>query len=154
MGPLTEQRKNGAIPEKSEPAAGQPIPLQRQEAGGRGKGQTRPQRRHPHQMANRLPVSNQRLPEILDGQHPPGGSHPEISAPEGTQGAPDRCAWKLRLGLRRREGTPHRGRVHLSSSWLPELLGQGRHKTQAQPSLRFCGVPENWSHTQCRASSI
>ena len=33
----------------------------------------------------------------------------------------------------------------LSSSWLPELLGRGRHKTQAQLSLCFCGVPENWN---------
>ena len=40
-------------------------------------------------MANRLPVSNQRLPEILDGRHPLEGSQPEISFPEETQGAPD-----------------------------------------------------------------
>ena len=26
---------------------------------------------------------------------------------------------------------------------LPELLQRGRHKTQAQPSLRLCGEPEN-----------
>ena len=35
------------------------------------------------------------------------------------------------------------GESALTSSWLPELLGWGRHKTQAQPSLRLCGVPEN-----------
>ena len=35
------------------------------------------------------------------------------------------------------------GRVRPSSSWLPELLRWGRHKTQAQPCLCFCGVPEN-----------
>ena len=40
-------------------------------------------------MANRLPVSNQRLPEILDGWHLPGGSQPEISFLEETQGTPD-----------------------------------------------------------------
>ena len=32
-----------------------------------------------------------------------------------------------------------------SSYWLSELLGRGRHKMQAQPSLCFCGVPENWN---------
>ena len=30
-----------------------------------------------------------------------------------------------------------------SSSWSPELLRQGRHKTQAQPSLGLYGVPKN-----------
>ena len=38
-----------------------------QKAGGRRKGQIWPQRRHPYHTANRPPVSNQRLPEILDG---------------------------------------------------------------------------------------
>ncbi|CAM9919551.1 unnamed protein product [Rangifer tarandus platyrhynchus] len=32
--------------------------------------------------------------------------------------------------------------------------GRGRHKTQAQPNLRFCGVPENWNRPQRRARSI
>ena len=32
--------------------------------------------------------------------------------------------------------------------------GQGRHKTQARTSLRFCGVPENWNRTQFRARSL
>ena len=31
-----------------------------------------------------------------------------------------------RPGPRRGEGAPHPGRVRLSSSWLPELLGQGK----------------------------
>ena len=35
------------------------------------------------------------------------------------------------------------GRVRSSSSRLPEQLRPGRHKTQAQPSLHLCGVPEN-----------
>ena len=35
-----------------------------------------------------------------------------------------------------------------------ELPGPGRHKTQAQPSLRFCGVPENWNRPQHRDRSI
>ena len=55
---------------------------------------------------------------------------------EQTQDAPDRRphAQKLRLGP---------GRARPSSSWRPELLGRGRHRTQAQPSLRLCGGPEN-----------
>ena len=40
-----------------------------------------------------------------------------------------------------RRGQLRRGRS--SSSWLPELCGRGRHKTQAQPSLCFCWVPRN-----------
>ena len=31
---------------------------------------------------------------------------------------------------------------------------QGRHKTQAQLSPSFCGEPENWNHTPCRARSL
>ena len=54
-----------------------------------------------------------------------------------------RHARKPRLGPQRGEGALHPGRVRPSSSWLPELLGPWRHKTQAQPSLRLCGVPEN-----------
>ena len=77
-------------------------------------------------MANRLPASNQRLPEILDGRHPPGGSQLESSSPELTQGAPDRCVQKLRLGPWRGDGTLHPGRVRSSSSWLPELLQPGK----------------------------
>ena len=76
-------------------------------------------------MANRLPASNQRLPEILDGWHPLGGSQLETSYPEQTQGTPDQ-ARKLRLGPRRGLGAPHPGRVRPSSSWLPELLRQGK----------------------------
>ena len=50
--------------------------------------------------------------------------------------------------------SPDPGRGHSSSSWLPELLRWGRHKTQAQPSLRFCGGPENWNRMQLRARSL
>ena len=72
-----------------------PIPRQRQEARGGGeRGKLGPSEGIPYQTANRLPVSNQRLPEILDGQHPLGGLQPEISFPEQTQGAPDQRAWK------------------------------------------------------------
>ena len=78
----------------------------------------------------------------------------ETSSPEQTQGTPDWYSRKLRLGPRRGEGAPHPGRVRPSSSWLPELLGWGRHKTQAQPNLRLCGGPENWNRTQLRARSL
>ena len=40
--------------------------------------------------------------------------------------APDWHRWRLRLGPRRGEGVAHPGRVCLSSSWLPELLGPGK----------------------------
>ena len=43
-------------------------PRRRQEAGGRGKGQARPEDRSPYRAANRPPVSNHRPPEILDGR--------------------------------------------------------------------------------------
>ena len=128
------------------------------DAGGSGErkgANSAPETSIPYHTANRPPVSNQRFPEILDGQHPPGGSRLE-AAPENRHKAqaPDWHTPKLRLGPRRGEGGQHPGRVHPSSSWLPELLGQGRHKTQAQPSPRFCGEPESWNHTQGGARSI
>ena len=58
--------------------------------------------------------------------------------------------WGLGLGTRRGEGMPHPGGVRPSSSWLPEPLGRGRHKPQAQPSLRFCGTLEGWNLAQRR----
>ena len=41
---------------------------------------------------------------------------------------------------------PHPGRGR-PSLWLLGRSGRGRHNTQAQPNLRFCGVPENWNCT-------
>ena len=104
----------------------------------------------PYHTANRPPVSNQRLSEILDGRHLPGGSrldtgrtHPTCAGGDwgwGRRGqkahAPDWCGEKLRLGPWRGEGEPHPGRVRPSSSWLPEPLRRGRHKTQAQHFFR------------------
>ena len=56
------RRSHPPPPEKScGPAHTPPTPSQ--EAGGRGKGQTHPRDSIPYQAANRLPVSNQRLPE-------------------------------------------------------------------------------------------
>ena len=53
---------------------GRPSPAGdwRQEGGERGR--LGPKDCSPYRTANRPPVSNQRLPEILDGRHPPGGS--------------------------------------------------------------------------------
>ena len=80
--------KEGLSNSREELAGGRPaIPRQRWEAGGRGNGQMWPQRWHPYQTANRLPISNQRLLEILDGWHPLGESQLETSSLEQTQGA-------------------------------------------------------------------
>ena len=54
--------------------SGPAQPHQRLEAGGRVKGQARLKDRSPYHPANRPLVSNQRPPEILDGQHLQGGS--------------------------------------------------------------------------------
>ena len=97
----------------------------------------------PYQTANRLPDSNQRLPEILDGCHPPGGSQPEISSQYRHKAHSTRSTWK-QAGTGRGEVVLHLKRVRSSSTWLPELLGpREQHKTQAQLSLCHCGVPEN-----------
>ena len=66
-------RTKGLSNSREELASGGPAHLP-PEAGGRGKGQTLPQRQDPYHTANRPAVSNQRLPEILDGRHLPGGS--------------------------------------------------------------------------------
>ena len=53
----------------------------------------------------------------------------------------------------RRRAAP--GRARPSSPWLPEPLGRGRHKKQAQLFVPgFCGTPEGWNRTQRRARSI
>ena len=98
-----------------------PIPTggRRQRGGERGK--FGPREGIPYHTANRPPVSNQRLPEILDGRHLPGGSQLRHKAH-----APDWRAQKLWLGPGRGEGAPHLGRAHLSSSWLHELLRPGK----------------------------
>ena len=73
-------------------------------------------------------------PSPAGGRRQGGGERSKLGPRNGTP---------TKLGPRRGEGTPHLGRVRPSSSWRPELLGQGRQKTQAQPSLCFCGGPEN-----------
>ena len=144
--PFAEQRDRAS---SEEPAGCGPAqPRQRQEAEGRRKGQTRPQRRIPYHTANRPPVSNQRLPEILDGRHPLGGSQLNTRRTHPTS-------------RRKQAGTTEgRRRTAPGESAAPQApgclncSGRGRHKTQAQPSPRFCGVPENWNCTQRRARSL
>ena len=97
-----------------------PSPTGNRRQGGGERGKHGPRDGIPYQTANRLPVSNQRLPETLDGWHLLGGSQPEISFPEGTQGAPDRCTGKLRLGPWRGWGALHPGGsvpVKLLAAW-------------------------------------
>ena len=52
----------------------QPSPARGWRHGRGERGWLSPKDRIPYHTANRPPVSNQRLPEILDGPHPPGGS--------------------------------------------------------------------------------
>ena len=98
----------------------QPSPARGRRQGAGERGKLGPKDGTPYHTANRPPVSNQRLPEILDGRHPPGGSwlNSRRTHPTGTGGN--------RLGRRRGEGAPHPGREHPSSSWLPELLRLGK----------------------------
>ena len=64
-----------------------PSPTGGRRQGGGERGKLGLRDGTPYQMANRLPVCNQILPEILDGRHPPGGSWLEASSWEQTQGA-------------------------------------------------------------------
>ena len=50
-----------------------PIPAVGRRQGGGERGKLGPRDDIPYRTANRPPVSNQRLPEILDGRHQPGG---------------------------------------------------------------------------------
>ena len=134
-----------------------PFPTGGRRQGGGERGKLGRRDCIPYQTANRLPVSNQRLPEILDGQHPPGGSQLEASSREQTQGACTRLAgrsgsWGWDHGGDKVHRT--RGECARQAPGCLSCLGRRRHKTQAQPTLRFCGVPENWNYTQCMACSI
>ena len=51
-----------------------PSPAGDWRLGGGERGRLSPKDCSPYHTANRPPVSNQRPPEILDGQHPLGGS--------------------------------------------------------------------------------
>ena len=59
---------------REELAGGGPAhPTGGRRQGGGERGKLGPRDDIPYHTANRPPVSNQRLPEILDGQHPLGG---------------------------------------------------------------------------------
>ena len=62
-------------------------------------------------------------------------------------------AWKLRLGLWRDKTPCIRGECARQAPGFLSCLGWERHKMQAQRSLRFCGIPENWNCTQLGARS-
>ena len=112
-------------------ASDRPSPARGWRQGERERGRLGPKDRIPYRIANRPPVSNQRPSEIL-----PGGLRGDTgcrhltsaggawSWGRGTQKAhaPDWHGRKLRLRPRRREGAMNPGRVHPSSSWLPEPL--------------------------------
>ena len=109
---------DGCGPDRPSPAGG------RRQWGGE-RGRLGPKDCIPYHTAHRPPVCNQRLPEILDGQHPPGGStSARRVAARHRAHSPDRHGRGLGLGPRR-EGALYLGRVRLRSSWLPELLGPG-----------------------------
>ena len=79
-------RRNGPSPS----GTAHPPP----EAGGRGegKGANSAPEMAPPPNCKQAPSLRLRLPEILDGQHLPGGSRLETSSPEQTQGARTRPA--------------------------------------------------------------
>ena len=109
--PFAEQRKGWEFQRRAS-----------QQRGGK-RGKFGPRDSIPYQTANRLPVSNQRLPEILDGWHPPGGLRLETSSPEPTQGAPNQRPRELRQGPRRGEGAHHTGEstpVMLLAAWAAQ----------------------------------
>ena len=98
-------------------AADQPSPAGGRRQWGGERGRLCP--KDPYRTTNGLPVSNQRLPEILDDQRPPAESRRDTGRrhPTGVGGdwgwgcrgekvqAPDWHRWKLRLGWRRGEGS-------------------------------------------------
>ena len=132
----------GCGPDRPSPAGGR-------RQGGRERGRLGPKDRSPYHTASRPPVSNQRLPEILDGQHLPGGSWGDT----GRMHLTGAVGTEAGTAEGRRRAAP--GRLCPSSSWLPELLGRGRHKKQVQLFVpRFCGTPEGWNRAQLRAHSI
>ena len=75
-----------------------PSPTKGRRQGEGERGKLGPRAGTLYQTANRPPVSNQRLPEILDGRYPPGGSQLR-PAPKNRHKAqaPDWCPQKLRL---------------------------------------------------------
>ena len=72
---LAIRRTKGQSNSREELAGGGPAhPAGGRRQGWGERGKLDPREGIPYHTANRSPVSNQRLPEILDGWHPPGGS--------------------------------------------------------------------------------
>ena len=140
----TEQFQRRASQQRTGPS---PAGGRRQRGGERGK--ISPRDGTPYRTANRLPVSNQRLPEILDGWHLPGGSWLNTRHMHRT-GAGGNWGWDH--GGEKVHHT--QGECAHQAPGCLSCSGQGRHKMQVQPSPRFCGVPENWNRMQRRACSI
>ena len=131
-----------------------PAPL---EAGGRGRGKGRlgPKDRIPYRTANKPPVSKQRLPEILDGQHLPGGSwgdtgrmHPtgavgtEAGTAEGRRRARTRetvpikllAAWAARTGKAQKAGAAFCSALLWNTRGLEPRAAQGLNSLDRESS--------------------
>ena len=119
-----------------------PTPTDRRQGGGE-RGKLGPRDSIPYHTANGPPVSNQRLPEILDGRHPLGESQLNTRRTHDT---------KAGAAEGRKRTAP--GKVRPQAPGCLSCSGWGRHKMQAQPSLRICGIPENWNRMQHRTRSI
>ena len=114
------QNKGTEQVQRSYPAADGPLPAGGRRQGGGERGRLGPRDCIPYHTADRPPVSNQRLPEILDSRHLPGGSRRDTGCVHPTSAGGD-WGW----GREGRRCT-HPGRVRPSSSWLPEPLGPGK----------------------------
>ena len=105
-------------------------------------------------MANRLPVSNQRLPEILNGWHLPGGSQLESNSPKQTQGAEAGTAEG-----RRRTAPRESALVSLLAAWAARVGKAQNAGPTESASLWSTQEPESeWLRpgkcTQLRAHSL
>ena len=148
---LAVRRTKGPSKSREELAGCGPAqPRRRQKAEGGERGRLGPKDRSPHPLQTGLQFLTKDLLRfwVLDsrregrsetGRRPPTGAGGDWGWECGGEKAhtPDWHGQKLRLGPRKGEGAPHPGRVSPSSSWLPELLGWGRHKMQA---AAFCSV--------------
>ena len=64
---LQNKRKTEQVQRRASRQWTGPSPARGRRHGGGERGKLGPRDSTPYQTANRLPVSNQRLPEILDG---------------------------------------------------------------------------------------
>ena len=129
----------------------------RQEAGGRGKGQTPPQRQHP------LPHCKQASSFYPKTPWNSGWSTSTTGrvASRGQLLRTNTSRWHLTCtrrnwgwGCRGERARSTRGECARQAPGCLSRSGRGRHKTQVQLSPHFCGVPENWNRIQCGACSL